>query len=74
MAKCDYDAAPSQGSCAMFPRYFRWIAAFGILAALAMMVITGLQVFSGMASAGDLIRPIIGVVAFGWMFTQSTKA
>ncbi|EJZ58507.1 hypothetical protein I1A_002835 [Pseudomonas fluorescens R124] len=58
----------------MFPRYFRWIAAFGILAALAMMVITGLQVFSGMASAGDLIRPIIGVVAFGWMFTQSTKA
>ncbi|WP_456254860.1 hypothetical protein ACP3PM_20560 [Pseudomonas iridis] len=58
----------------MFPRYFRWIAAFGILAALAMMVITGLQVFSGMASAADLIRPIIGVVALGWMFTQSTKA
>jgi hypothetical protein len=58
----------------MFPRYFRWIAGFGILAALAMMVIMGLQVSSGMASAMDLIRPIIAVVAFGWMFTQSTKA
>jgi hypothetical protein len=34
----------------------------------------GLQVSSGMASAMDLIRPIIAVVAFGWMFTQSTKA
>ncbi|QIH05135.1 MULTISPECIES: hypothetical protein [Pseudomonas] len=58
----------------MFPRYFRWISAFGVLAALVVLVIMALPVVSGMAPASDLIRPVIAAVAFGWAFTQSTKA
>ena len=58
----------------MFPRYFRWISAFGVLAALVVLVIMALPVMSGMAPASDLIRPVIAAVAFGWAFTQSTKA
>jgi hypothetical protein len=57
----------------MFPRYFRWISVLGVLAAVAVFVIFGLQVFNGQAPATDLIRPIIAAVAFGWAFTQSTK-
>jgi len=57
----------------MFPRYFGWISVLGILAALAVFVTSGLQVFAGSAPATDLVRPIIAAVALGWMFTQSTK-
>lgn len=58
----------------MFPRYFRWIALLGGIAALAFLVLTGFRVLSGMLPATDLIRPVIGIVAFGWMYTQSIKA
>lgn len=58
----------------MFPRYFRWISLLGIFAAVAVLVTFGLQVFTGQARATELIRPIIAAVAFGWAFTQSTKA
>jgi hypothetical protein len=58
----------------MFPRYFRWISALGVLAALAAFVFFGLGVFTGQAPATDLIRPAIAVIVFVWAFTQSTKA
>ncbi|MFJ2481797.1 hypothetical protein ACIOWE_16075 [Pseudomonas sp. NPDC087598] len=58
----------------MFPRYFRWTAGIGAFAGLVSMVLIGLKMFYGAASATDLIRPIICVILFGWMFTQSTKA
>ncbi len=57
----------------MFPRYFRWISVLGILAAVVLFVTVSLQIFTGMAPATDLIRPIIVAVACGWAFTQSTK-
>jgi hypothetical protein len=57
----------------MFPRYFRWISVLGILAAVVVFVLAGLRTFTGMAPATDLIQPTIAVVAFGWVFTQSTK-
>ncbi|UOK36352.1 hypothetical protein MJP36_17755 [Pseudomonas palleroniana] len=57
----------------MFPRYFRWISVLGILAAVVVFVFASLQIFTGMAPATDLIRPVIAAVAFGWAFTQSTK-
>lgn len=57
----------------MFPRYFRWICALGVLAAIVLFVLTSLRVFIGSVPSTDLIRPLITAVAFGWAFTQSTK-
>lgn len=58
----------------MFPRYFRWVSMLGVLAAIVLFAFTSLQVFTGSAPTTDLIRPVIGAVAFAWAFTQSTKA
>ncbi|MCU1752188.1 hypothetical protein [Pseudomonas sp. 6D_7.1_Bac1] len=58
----------------MFPKYFRWIAVLGIVAAVAVFITSGLGIYTGRAPATDLIRPIIAAAAFAWIFTQSTKA
>ena len=57
----------------MFPKHLRWLFMICAVGNLFVMLFTGLQVYSGTASPSQLIVPIVMIVLFGWMFTQSTK-
>ncbi|MBC3948374.1 MULTISPECIES: hypothetical protein [Pseudomonas] len=57
----------------MFPKYLRWPSLVCVVGNLFVILFTGLQVYSGTAPSSQLIMPIVMIVIFGWMFTQSTN-
>lgn len=57
----------------MFPRYMRWVSLVCVIGNVLQLFITGFQAYSGSAPSTKMIMPIVMIVVFGWMFTQSTK-
>lgn len=57
----------------MFPKYLRWWFLAGAVLSLFVMVLFGLRVYSGTAPSSELIKPIVMVVLFAWMFTQAKE-
>ncbi|PRA24915.1 hypothetical protein CQZ99_27185 [Pseudomonas poae] len=57
----------------MFPRYLRWVFLVCVIGNVLQLLFTGFQVYAGSAPASKMIMPIVMVVVFGWIFTQSNK-
>lgn len=57
----------------MFPRYLRCVFLVCVIGNVLQLLFTGFQVYAGSVPASKLIMPIVMIVVFGWIFTQSTK-
>ncbi|WP_177076356.1 hypothetical protein [Pseudomonas yamanorum] len=57
----------------MFPRYLRWVFLVCVICNVLQLLLLGFQAYSGSVPPTKMILPIVMIVVFGWMATQSTK-